>query len=152
MSPHHSAPEPRSAHMCAAHVETLVQAFLVCSEESTVPFTVRLSYTCSDPYAATVRFPTVDDRHAPTTWTFARSLLEEGQRVTSGEGDVKVVPCGPDYTGLELCSRAGRALILLSAHDLRGFVEATYRKVPAGSEHQFLDIDDDVSRLLGDTH
>ncbi|MEW2074386.1 SsgA family sporulation/cell division regulator [Streptomyces sp. NPDC013433] len=40
---------------------------------------------------------------------FARGLLEEGQRVESGEGDVIIVPCGPGRTGVELRTPSGRA-------------------------------------------
>ncbi|MEU2282499.1 SsgA family sporulation/cell division regulator [Streptomyces sp. NPDC013178] len=152
MSPLDRAPSPRAASACPSHVAAVVDALLVCSEETTVPFTACFHYDCSDPYAVGIRFPVLKDGDNPTTWTFARSLLEEGQRVESGAGDVLVVPCGPDYLGLELRNRGTHAVILLSAQGLREFVAETYQCVPAGSEHHFLDIDHDLSRLLGETH
>ncbi|MFI2378294.1 SsgA family sporulation/cell division regulator [Streptomyces sp. NPDC018964] len=128
-----------------------MEAFLVCSDKATSPLTARFLYDCSDPYAVRVRFPAVHSGHAPTTWTFARSLLEEGRRVTSGEGDVRIIPCGSDYVGMELRNDSGQALILLTTKSLCRFLSETYRRVPAGHEHHRLDLDDVLTRLLGRT-
>lgn len=132
-------------------VEEVVEAFLVHSERATLPLTAGFLYDCSDPYAVRVRFPAVDSGHASTTWTFARSLLEEGQRVASGEGDVRIIPCGPGYVGMELRNDSGQALILLTTKGLCRFLSETYRRVPAGHEHHRLDLDEALTRLLGRT-
>ncbi|MCI4146586.1 SsgA family sporulation/cell division regulator [Streptomyces sp. MMS20-AI2-20] len=129
-----------------------MEAFLVYSERAKFSFPARFRYDCSDPYAVQVQFPAVDSGHAPTTWAFARNLLEEGQRVTSGEGDVRIIPCGLGYVGMELRNDSMRALILLTAEGLRRFLSETYRRVPAGHEHHQLDLDDALTRLLGRTH
>ncbi|MET9111508.1 SsgA family sporulation/cell division regulator [Streptomyces zhihengii] len=117
----------------------------------TVPFTALLVYEAADPYAVRMEFPAPGGK-APTTWIFARSLLDEGIRVASGEGDVEFLPCGPDYTGMELHNTAGRAMILLKTRGLRRFMAETYQMVPAGHEHHLFDLDVQLTRILGEPH
>ena len=152
MSPPDRALQPLPSRTPDRFVEDVIDAFLVFGEETTVPFTARLHYNCSDPYAVQLRFPTADGGHAPTTWVFARNLLEEGRRVASGEGDVKIIPCGSGYVALELRNGPDQALILLTTESLCRFLSETYRRVPAGHEHHLLDLDDGLTRLLGRTH
>lgn len=152
MSPPDDAPPTRRPpNARTERVEAASDAFLVCAEDLTIPFTVRLLYDCSDPYAVRIEFPALHDGRGTTTWILARSLLEEGQRVESGEGDVTIVPCGPGYTGVELRGASGRALVLLTATTLRSFLGETYRRVPAGHEHRFFDLDDELTRISGGT-
>ncbi|WP_420919161.1 SsgA family sporulation/cell division regulator [Streptomyces olivaceus] len=132
-------------------VEGSVEAFHVCRGKSTLPLTADFLYDCSAPYEVRVRFAPVSGGHVPTTWTFARSLLEEGRRVPSGQGDVRIAPRGTGYVGLELRNDSQQALILLTTKSLCRFVSETYWRVPAGHKHHQLDLDAGLTGILGTT-
>ncbi|MGW5636041.1 SsgA family sporulation/cell division regulator [Streptomyces sp. NPDC003832] len=145
-------PPSSCGHLRPEPVEAAAQAFLICPGEAVVPFEARFLYDCGDPYAVQIRFAESADEEPFNGWTFARSLLEEGLRVPAGEGDVQILPCSEGWTGLELHSRQRIALILLPTGALRGFLAASYLKVPAGDEHRLLRIDPGLAELLNETH
>ncbi|MHB9849145.1 SsgA family sporulation/cell division regulator [Streptomyces krungchingensis] len=129
-------------------LERTANAFLVCSEDVLVPFTIRLVYDSADPYAAQIHFPGLDKQRRATIWFLARSLLEEGQRVLTGEGDALVIPCGEGWTGLELRGTTGSTTVLIAGTTLQDFIAATYQTVPAGHEHHLIGLDEGLADLL----
>jgi hypothetical protein len=111
--------------------------------ELSVPTT--MCYRAADPLAVHLVFPaevSLDGRAA--TWTFARSLLDEGLRAPAGRGDVLVWPCGDGRTALELHSPYGMALLRYDTADLRRFLLRSYAVVAPGDE----DLTGEVERGL----
>ncbi|MDH6521116.1 hypothetical protein M2164_007748 [Streptomyces sp. SAI-208] len=118
------------------------------NEHLSVPATLR--YGSADPLAVCVDFPPevcLDGRGA--TWTFARSLLEEGLRGPSGGGDVHIWPCGRDTTVVEFHSPYGLALLQFPTAVLRDFLLRTYAVVGAGLEDLDAAVEQGLSALFG---
>ncbi|MFE9407880.1 SsgA family sporulation/cell division regulator [Streptomyces sp. NPDC006704] len=132
-------------------IEQPVQVRLIASAPrmETVPATLR--YDPDDPFAVRMAFP------APATlegtdvsWEFARELLEAGIDAPSGVGDVRVRPYGYDRTVLEFHAREGVAMVHIRTSEVRRFLQRAQLLVPAGREHQYLDLDKDLAVLLRD--
>ncbi|MER0449365.1 SsgA family sporulation/cell division regulator [Streptomyces sp. Edi4] len=132
-------------------IEQPVQVRLIASAPrmETVPATLR--YDPDDPFAVRMAFP------APATlegtdvsWEFARELLEAGVDTPSGVGDVRVRPYGYDRTVLEFHAREGVAMVHIRTSEVRRFLQRAQLLVPAGREHQYLDLDKDLAVLLRD--
>lgn len=101
------------------------------------------TYRSDDPYAVRVVFG--ERRGAQVEWVFARELLIEGLRSSSGTGDVRVhreadVPgqAGPARVHISLSSPEGRAQLAMLASDLETFLAKTRAVVVYGSEHQHM--------------
>ncbi|MEV6805525.1 SsgA family sporulation/cell division regulator, partial [Streptomyces sp. NPDC051129] len=76
-------------------VEQLAHAWLVTAGDQEVPVPATLRYTTADPLAVYLDFPAEAALHGrEVTWTFARSLLDEGLEAPAGHGDVRVRPYG----------------------------------------------------------
>ncbi|NDZ80336.1 SsgA family sporulation/cell division regulator [Streptomyces sp. SID10853] len=132
-------------------VEQAVQARLVtpAPRMETVPATLR--YDRTDPFAVSVGFPPQATLAGePVSWAFARDLLATGIRKAAGVGDVRIRPFGYDRTVLEFHSREGVAMVHIHTSELRHFLKRTETVVPAGREHRYLDVDQDVVELLRD--
>ncbi|MEU6141539.1 SsgA family sporulation/cell division regulator [Streptomyces sp. NPDC047081] len=102
-------------------------------EELAVPVTLR--YTSGDPLAVHFVFPawiSLDDEEV--TWTFARTLLEEGLGTPAGLGTVHVRPCGPARTAVEFRAREGVAVILFETAALHRFLVRSYEVTEPGAE------------------
>ncbi|MFE0512305.1 SsgA family sporulation/cell division regulator [Streptomyces sp. NPDC058964] len=115
--------------------EQPTRASLVTPEDREVPVPATLRYTSEDPLAVFIDFPpesTLDG--ACVTWTFARSLLDDGLSAPAGRGDVHIWPCGRTRTVLEFHSPYGLALLQFDTPALRRFLLRTYAVVPAGQE------------------
>ncbi|MFI0167701.1 SsgA family sporulation/cell division regulator, partial [Streptomyces sp. NPDC017095] len=70
-------------------VEQLAHAWLVTAGDQEVPVPATLRYTAADPLAVYLDFPPEAALHGrEVTWTFARSLLDEGLEAPAGHGDV----------------------------------------------------------------
>ncbi|MDN3297138.1 SsgA family sporulation/cell division regulator [Streptomyces ficellus] len=132
-------------------IEQAVQARLVASAPhmETVPATLR--YDRDDPFAVQITFP------APATlegvevaWAFSRELLATGVDEPAGVGDVRVRPFGHDRTVMEFHAPEGVAMVHVRTSDVRRFLTRAEALVPAGCEHQFLDLDRDLTDLLRD--
>ncbi|GEC06122.1 cell division protein [Streptomyces spinoverrucosus] len=110
-------------------------ARLITAEERDVPVPVTLRYLSTDPLAVHLDFPpeVCLDGEA-LSWTFARSLLQEGVRGPAGSGDVHIWPCGRARTVLELHSPFGLALLQFDTAALRRFLLRSYAVVAAGEE------------------
>ncbi|MET8944380.1 SsgA family sporulation/cell division regulator [Streptomyces sp. NPDC004542] len=121
-------------------------ARLITARDDEVPVTAALRYTTEDPLAVFIDFPpeaTLDGEGA--TWTFARSLLEEGLGAPAGCGDVRIWPCGQGGTVLEFHSPYGVALLRFRTPALRRFLLRSHAVVAPGQE----DVEAVVERGLG---
>ncbi|MBG0857480.1 SsgA family sporulation/cell division regulator [Streptomyces spinoverrucosus] len=111
------------------------RARLITAEEREVPVPVTLRYLSTDPLAVHFDFPpdACLDGEA-LSWTFARSLLQEGVCGPAGSGDVHIWPCGRARTVLEFHSPCGLALLQFDTAALRRFLLRTYAVVAPGEE------------------
>lgn len=126
------------------------RAQLITAEDREVPVPATLRYTAEDPLAVFVDFPpevTLDGEDV--TWTFARSLLDEGLDAPAGRGDVHIWPCGRARTVLEFHSPWGIALLQFDTPALRRFLLHTYAVVAAGQEDVAEDVERGLSALFG---
>ncbi|MFK4227937.1 SsgA family sporulation/cell division regulator [Streptomyces sp. NPDC019890] len=101
------------------------------------------TYRSDDPYAVRVVFG--ERPGAQVEWVFARELLIEGQRDSSGTGDVRVhrqaaTPgqAGPARVHISLSSPEGRAMLAMRSSDLETFLAKTRAVVVYGSEHRHM--------------
>ncbi|MCX4751662.1 SsgA family sporulation/cell division regulator [Kitasatospora sp. NBC_01287] len=115
-----------------------------------LPRTLRLAlrYRADDPYAVNLCFPgpallgeglVVEDGGPAADglhWTVGRELLEEGTRRAAGLGDLRIRPGADDTVRLEFHAADGYAAFHLDHADLRGFLDASYRLVPPGTEDE----------------
>lgn len=130
-------------------IDQAVQARLIASTPPTRTVRARLRYASADPFAVHVVFPpaaTLDG--SEVSWTFARELLARGLLTPSGTGDVRIWPCGPQRTVLELHAAEGVAMVQIDTAELRGFLAGSYAVVPAGAEGVHLDVEGDLAALL----
>ncbi|MET8452078.1 SsgA family sporulation/cell division regulator [Streptomyces sp. NPDC005209] len=126
------------------------RAHLVTTEDREVPVPVTLRYTSDDPLAVYFDFPpdaTLDGDCV--TWTFARSLLDEGLSMPAGHGDVQIWPCGRTRTVLEFHSPYALALLQFDTVVLRRFLLRSYAVVPAGEEDVGAVVERGLSALFG---
>ncbi|MDH6522760.1 hypothetical protein M2163_000733 [Streptomyces sp. SAI-135] len=116
-----------------------------------IPVTTHATYDSQDPYGVRVTF--YPGEHAPVSWVFARDLLAEGTVRPSGFGDVRIWPGRADQTGLlflKLSSFDGQALFTVPMDLVTPWLCRSYHLVPAGLEGASLDLDGELSRLLGE--
>lgn len=124
---------------------------LVVAPGRTIPVSARFSYRSRDPYGIHVAFHLGE--HPPVNWVFARDLLAEGTVRPSGLGDVRIWPeegGEADSLGLELASPYGHARLNMPLDVMTAWLGQTYHVVPAGFEEAALDLDGELSRLLGE--
>lgn len=122
---------------------------LVLSAHWTVPLRARFTYCVDDPYAVRLDFYLGSQR--PVRWVFARELLTRGLVVPAGLADVRVRPTlDPSLVSLCLDSQHGDALFEISVAPLTEWLRRTYQLVPPGEEHEFLDVDALLERLLAE--
>ncbi|MET9443437.1 SsgA family sporulation/cell division regulator [Streptomyces sp. NPDC006610] len=131
-------------------LEQYVLACLITALDEELPVPATLRYTCADPLAVHIDFPAeVCLGGAGVTWTFARSLLEDGLSGPAGAGDVHVWPCGSDRTVIEFHSGHGLALLQFDTGALRGFVRASHAVVEPGREDVGEAVDRGLISLFG---
>ncbi|MFE4634872.1 SsgA family sporulation/cell division regulator [Streptomyces sp. NPDC056773] len=119
------------------------------ADASAWPFSARLTYRASDPYAVEMVFKD-PGRGAGTSWMLARELLLEGLRGRAGRGDVQVWSeeegdrpdtvhhDGQRRTYIRLVSPGGTALLFMGADHVAEFLEQSRRVVAPGTEHEHL--------------
>ncbi|MFJ2605562.1 SsgA family sporulation/cell division regulator [Streptomyces sp. NPDC091279] len=123
---------------------------LITADQRELPIPATLRYAAADPLAVHLDFPPeVSLDRTSVTWTFARTLLEDGLRGPAGGGDVHIWPCGEDRTVLELHSPFGLALLRFDAAPLHRFLLRTYAVVPAGQEDLSAAVDEGLTALFG---
>ncbi|MFI9803568.1 SsgA family sporulation/cell division regulator [Streptomyces sp. NPDC052301] len=131
-------------------IEQPAHARLVTAEDRELPVSATLRYTADDPLAVFVDFPAeaaLDGEEV--TWTFARTLLDQGLRAPAGHGDVQIWPCGGARTVLEFHSPHGLALLQFQASTLRRFLVRTYEVVAPGQEDVAGVVERGLSALFG---
>ncbi|MGW4564788.1 SsgA family sporulation/cell division regulator [Streptomyces sp. NPDC004561] len=131
-------------------IEQPAHARLITAEDQEIPVTATLRYTTDDPLAVFLDFPAEAALEGEeVTWTFARSLLDQGLRSPAGHGDVQIWPYGPTRTVLEFHSPYGLALLQFPASTLRRFLVRTYGVVAAGQEDVAGVVERGLSALFG---
>lgn len=132
-------------------IEQPVEARLVASAPrmESVPATLR--YDRADPYAVSMSFPPPATLEGvEVSWAFSRELLAEGMEGPAGLGDVHVRPYGYDRTVVEFRAPEGVAVVHVRTEEVRRFLERAQHLVPAGREHQYVDWERHLGRLLED--
>ncbi|MGN9790149.1 SsgA family sporulation/cell division regulator [Streptomyces sp. NPDC054847] len=132
-------------------IEQTVQARLVASAPQMESVPATLHYDRRDPFAVRIDFPgpaTLEG--TDVSWAFSRELLAEGVHEPAGLGDVRLRPYGYDRTVLEFHAPEGMAMVHIRTGDLRRFLERAHEAVPAGREHLYLGLDQDLTELLRD--
>ncbi|GHF26720.1 hypothetical protein GCM10010218_04530 [Streptomyces mashuensis] len=130
-------------------IEQAVQARIIASAPPSRAVPAQLRYLRSDPFAVRVAFPAAASLDGEAVeWAFARDLLARGLLRSAGGGDVRVWPCGPHRTVVELHAPEGVAMVQLETGELRSFLARTYAVVPAGGEGGLLDVDGHLAALL----
>ena len=122
---------------------------LVVPEHGAVPLVASLDFCADDPYAIKMSFHVGTDE--PVEWIFARELLAKGLESRAGDGDVKVWPeetTGADILNIALSSPFGEAHFEAPMSATAEFLRSTYGIIPAGSESDFIDLDDELDELL----
>lgn len=122
---------------------------LVVPEHGAVPLVASLDYCADDPYAIKMAFHVGTDE--PVEWIFARELLATGLESPAGEGDVQVWPHpsdGADIVNIALSSPFGEAHFEAPKNSTAEFLRSTYQIIPAGSEGDFIDVDNELDELL----
>ncbi|MFJ1644618.1 SsgA family sporulation/cell division regulator [Streptomyces sp. NPDC088258] len=118
-------------------VEQPAKARLITDAPHPRTVSVTLRYDDADPPALRIVFPpelSLDREQGEVVWTFARDLLASGLRQPSGDGDVRVWPCGRAQTVMEFHAPDGVAVVQFDSAPLRRFLESSYALVPAGQE------------------
>ncbi|RST17354.1 SsgA family sporulation/cell division regulator [Streptomyces sp. WAC05374] len=132
-------------------IEQAVQVRLVASAPrmESVPATLR--YDRGNPFAVQMAFPArATLEGTDVAWEFSRELLAAGVEEPAGLGDVRVRPFGYDRTVVEFHAPEGVAMVHVRTSEVRRFLRRTQNLVPAGCEHRFLDLDQDLAELLRD--
>jgi hypothetical protein len=110
-----------------------------------------LRYDRENPFAVRMTFPArATLEGVEVAWEFARELLAAGLDGPAGLGDVRVRPFGYDRTVMEFHATEGVAMVHIRTSEVRRFLKRVQHLVPAGREHEFLDLDQDLTELLRD--
>lgn len=123
---------------------------LVLGGDRVVVVPTTLQYSSESPFAVTTLFRTSE---GDVSWIFGRDLLADGLVDPAGEGDVTIWPSRSaqgEIVCIALDSPSGGALLEADLRTVRGFLDDTYRLVPAGTESDLLDLDAEIAALLGD--
>src|SRR5690349_9781337 len=109
------------------------------------PVPAELEYDTRDPYAVAV---VLHAGPGAVRWLFGRDLLADGLLARCGDGDVRVGPAAdPALVLVELTSPDGAAVLEAPAKEIAAFLDRTYDVVPAGSESDWFDFDEELEKL-----
>lgn len=132
-------------------IEQAVQARLVASAPRMESVAATLRYDRRNPFAVQMAFPArATLEGVEVSWEFSRELLAAGVDGAAGLGDVRVRPFGYDRTVVEFHAPEGVAMVHVRTSEVRRFLRRAQHLVPAGCEHEFLDLDQDLTKLLRD--
>jgi hypothetical protein len=134
--------------MTTSTVTTELVLDLVVAGGPSLPVLSRFSYRKDDPFAIALHFQVDGDQWV--TWSFSRSLLEEGITAPVGEGDVQIWPGVRDEVRcayLHTRSPHGAATFVLPLTGVVEFLLNTYTLVPSGTESDHLDLDAEIALL-----
>ena len=125
-------------------------ASLLTPDDEELAVTLTLRYTSADPLAVHLLFPAwISLDGEELTWTFARSLLEEGLGSPAGVGNVHVRPYGPTRTAVEFRAPEGVAIVLFDTTTLHRFLLRTYTITEPGGEPVGSELERGLASLLG---
>jgi sporulation and cell division protein SsgA len=134
----------------SAVIDHTVPAHLVRRDADARALSATLRYDPRDPLAVGFVFPAaVSLDGEEVAWVFSRRLLDDGLHGPSGEGDVRLRPCGTARTVLELHAPSGMARVEFPSDELRRFLELTYQAVPRDAEETAQDLERGLADLLG---
>jgi hypothetical protein len=109
------------------------------------PVPAELEYDTLDPYAVAV---VLHAGPSAVRWLFGRDLLADGLLARCGDGDVRIGPAGdPALVVVELSSPDGAAVLEAPAQEIAAFLDRTYDVIPAGSESDWFDFDEELAKL-----
>ncbi|MDT7843724.1 SsgA family sporulation/cell division regulator [Streptomyces justiciae] len=125
-------------------------ASLLTPDDEELAVTLTLRYTSADPLAVHLLFPAwISLDGEELTWTFARSLLEEGLGSPAGVGNVHIRPYGPTRTAVEFRAPEGVAIVLFDTTTLHRFLLRTYTITEPGGEPVGRELEQGLASLLG---
>ncbi|GAA3887878.1 SsgA family sporulation/cell division regulator [Streptomyces lacrimifluminis] len=131
-------------------LELSARARLITPGYQELPLTVTLRYDSADPLAVHIDFPVeVSVDGEGVTWTFSRTLLDEGLDNPAGIGEVHLWPCGPTRTVVELHSPHGLAVVRFRTAQLQRFLHRSYGLVAPGMEDLGPAVERGLALLLG---
>jgi hypothetical protein len=135
-------------HLVGPHSWTAVPAALV--YDSADPFAVRVRFGGDGPDDVGTSHYDGPAEDGDVEWLLGRDLLRAGLTGPVGEGDVRLWPArgGLDVLFLQLRAPSGEALFELSGTAVGDFLRETELLVPAGTESDVLQVDDELSALL----
>jgi hypothetical protein len=109
------------------------------------PVPAELEYDTRDPYAVAV---VLHAGASAVRWLFGRDLLADGLLARCGDGDVRIGPgADPALIVVELNSPDGAAVLEAPAKEIAAFLDRTYDVIPAGSETDWFDFDEELAKL-----
>lgn len=133
---------------------------LVGPDDVIVPLTADLNYSSQDPYAVRMSFDA--GLGEPVEWFLGRDLLAAALHAPEGIGDVRAWPSaapaaspgngagtGEKILNIVLGSPDGYARFEAGAAGIEAFLARTYELVPGGQEPACLNLDAELTELLG---
>ncbi|MEV6468200.1 SsgA family sporulation/cell division regulator [Kitasatospora sp. NPDC051702] len=118
---------------------------LMTGDERSRDLDVDWSFRADAPHTVDLDFGSYQ---AGSVWTLSRDLLIAGLRAPAGEGDVHIELFDDTRVLIALAGAEGIALLAASVDAVDGFLAATARVVPPGSEHTRIDWDQGLADLL----
>jgi hypothetical protein len=145
-----STKEPDMLHL--PRTITTPLALTVATGNGEADLSGELRYDPSDPFAVSLAIGL--ECGDPVVWTFARDLLSAGVTAPSGEGDITIEPAGVEIGSEERALRITLATdclatMLVSLDRVVEFLVETFALVPTGTELDRVDLDAEISALLG---
>ena len=125
-------------------------AHLLTPDDALVAVPVTLRYTSDEPHAVHLVFPawiSLDDEEV--TWTFARTLLEEGLAGPASLGSVRLRPHGPSHIVVELHTPQGTAAVRFERRALHRFLTRSHELTDQEGEPAEQGLDRGVASLFG---
>lgn len=108
-----------------------------------------LEYSKGEPFAATITFELGETSNQ---WIFARDLLKESLKGSTGFGDVTLEPSEDkahrQVVHLKISNSDSYAVFELPRDLVSIFLEASEALVPYGQESKFLHLDEELAALL----
>lgn len=124
-------------------------AHLLTPDEQELSVPVTLRYSSADPLAVHFVFPAwISLDGEEVTWTFARTLLEEGLHSPAGLGTVHLRPAGPTHTLVEFHTPEGVAAVAFNTAALQRFLLRTYTVTEPGAEPVAPALDKGLASML----
>lgn len=109
-----------------------------------------LHYRPADPYAVTLDIvdPETGQRRA---WIMSRELLTNGVALTAPRelGDVDIWRLGKGDLCVHLHSPEGTSVLRAKARQIEAFLAVSYAMVPLDHEMDAIDIDSEISSIMG---